>query len=114
MASVGGVVPCLQPGFSVSQPPQLEGDLSLATEILRGPPSLASVQQAGLPQQGHRKAVMSFSNLPSADPGTTCTMHFAMNQLRAARVDMGGTPLQKRARLEKGYVRTLPLQIDCI
>jgi hypothetical protein len=38
----------MPPGVPVVQPPHLEGlsDLSLSTEILTGPPSLLSVQQA--------------------------------------------------------------------
>ncbi|KAI1790739.1 hypothetical protein LXA43DRAFT_1014785 [Ganoderma leucocontextum] len=101
MASVESIPAYLQPGVSVSQPPHLEGDPSLATEILPGPPSLASIQQAGLPRKDHKKAVVSFSYLPSADPGTTYTTHFAMNPLSAAPVDMDGTR-RKRARLDKG------------
>ncbi|KAM5535620.1 hypothetical protein V8D89_010787 [Ganoderma adspersum] len=101
MASVESIPAYLQPGVSVSQPPHLEGDPSLATEILPGPPSLASIQQAGLPRKDHKKAAVSFSYLPSADPGTTYTTHFAMNPLSAAPVDIDGTR-RKRARLDKG------------
>ena len=103
MASVESVPAYLQPGVLVSQPPHLEGDPSLATEILPGPPSLASIQQAGLPRKDHKKAVVSFSYLPAADPGTTYTTHFAMSPLSAVPVDMDGTR-RKRSRLDKGYV----------
>lgn len=108
MASVESIPAYLQPGVAVSQPPHLEGDPSLATEILPGPPSLASIQQAGLPRKDHKKASVSFSYLPSADPGTTYTTHFAMNPLSAAPVDIDGTR-RKRARLDKGYVCTFSI-----
>ncbi|TBU28935.1 hypothetical protein BD311DRAFT_662317 [Dichomitus squalens] len=101
MASVESAPAYLQPGVSVSQPPHLEGDPSLATEILPGPPPLASIQQAGVPRKDHKKSSVSYSYLPSADPGTTYTTHFAMTALSAAPADLDGAR-RKRARLDKG------------
>ena len=62
----------------------LQGDPSLATEILLGPPPLASIQQAGVLRKDHKKA-----------------MHFAMKALSAAPADLDGAR-RKRARLDKG------------
>ena len=106
MASVEGVPAYLQPGASVSQPPHLEGDPSLATEILPGPPSLAALQQAVIPKKDHKKGSVTYSYLPASDPGTTYTTHFALGSMSAAPTDMDGTR-RKRARLDKGYVLSL-------
>lgn len=57
-------------GVPVLQPSHLEGDASLATEILPGPPSLVSVQQSVL-KRDPKKPLMAFSYLPSSDPGST-------------------------------------------
>ncbi|KAI0710388.1 hypothetical protein C8T65DRAFT_708234 [Cerioporus squamosus] len=105
MASVEGVPAYLQPGASVSQPPHLEGDPSLATEILPGPPSLASIQQAVIPKKDHKKPTVTYSYLPASDPGTTYTTHFALGSISAAPTDMDGTR-RKRARLDKGAEST--------
>ncbi|KAI0637273.1 hypothetical protein C8Q77DRAFT_558604 [Trametes polyzona] len=100
MASVESVPAYLHQGVSVSQPPHLEGDPSLATEILPGPPPLGSIQQAGLPRKDHKKATIAYSYLPASDPGTTYSSHFA-SALPAASTDMDGAR-RKRARLDKG------------
>lgn len=81
------------------QPAHLEGDPSLATEVLPGPPSLQSVQQAGIPRKDHRKTVTIFSYLPASDPGTTYSGH--MVSPMASTTEVGG-PRRKRARLDKG------------
>ncbi|KAI0928212.1 hypothetical protein AcW1_005527 [Taiwanofungus camphoratus] len=99
MASVESIPVYMLPGVSVMQPPHLEGDPSLATEILPGPPPLQSVQQAGLPRRDHKKTVTMFSYLPSSDPGTTYTGHMATPL--ASTTDVDG-PRRKRARLDKG------------
>ncbi|KAG6820780.1 hypothetical protein H0H93_011545 [Arthromyces matolae] len=57
-------------GVSVSQPPYLEGDPNLATEILPGPPSLVSIQQSML-KRDPKKPANSSSYLPHTDPGST-------------------------------------------
>lgn len=101
MASVESVPAFLQPGVQVSQPPHLEGDPSLATEILPGPPPLASIQQAAIPRKDHKKPIVTYSYLPASDPGTTYT-HFA-GTLSAAPTEMDGSR-RKRGRLDKGYV----------
>ncbi|RDX42656.1 hypothetical protein OH76DRAFT_86840 [Lentinus brumalis] len=107
MASVEGVPAYLHPGASVSQPPHLEGDPSLATEILPGPPSLATIQQAasGIPKKDNKKPTVTYSYLPTSDPGTTYTTHFALGSISAAPTDMDGTR-RKRARLDKGAEST--------
>ncbi|KAG6910907.1 hypothetical protein DXG01_006590 [Tephrocybe rancida] len=58
------------PGVPVFQPAHLEGDSSLATEILPGPPSLVSTQQSML-KRDPKKPSTAFSYLPPADPGST-------------------------------------------
>lgn len=107
MASVESVPAYLLPGVPVVQPPHLEGDANLATEILPGPPSLVSVQQAGLPRKDHKKTMMSLSYLPTSDPGTTYGGHMVTAAAATtATTDVDG-PLRKRARLDKGYVLML-------
>ncbi|KAI0646774.1 hypothetical protein C8Q79DRAFT_1067708 [Trametes meyenii] len=100
MASVESVPAYLHPGVSVSQPPHLEGDPSLATEILPGPPPLGSIQQAGLPRKDHKKAGIIYSYLPASDPGTTYSSHIASILPTVTTVDMDGSR-RKRARLDK-------------
>ena len=103
MASVESVPAYLHPGVPVSHPPHLEGDPSLATEILPGPPSLASLQQANLPRKDNKKPTVPYSYLPGSDPGTTYTTHFTVGSVSAAPTAMDGSR-RKRARLDKGYV----------
>ncbi|KAH9857789.1 hypothetical protein C2E23DRAFT_292302 [Lenzites betulinus] len=103
MASVESLPAYLHGGVSVSQPAHLEGDPSLATEILPGPPPLGSVQQVGVPRKDHKKTTVAFSYLPASDPGTTYSSHLA-GILPAASIDMDGSR-RKRARLDKGAER---------
>ncbi|KAJ8481419.1 hypothetical protein ONZ51_g5996 [Trametes cubensis] len=103
MTSVESVPAYLHPGVPVSQPPHLEGDPSLATEILPGPPPLVSIQQAGLPRKDHKKAAIAYSYLPASDPGTTYSSHFA-STIPSVSADMDG-PRRKRARLDKADER---------
>ncbi|KAJ6606621.1 hypothetical protein DFH09DRAFT_14524 [Mycena vulgaris] len=58
----------LLPGVPVHQPSHLEGDATLATEILPGPPSLLSVQQS-TQKRDLKKPVYSY--LHPTDPGST-------------------------------------------
>lgn len=99
MASVESVPAYMLPGVPVVQPAHLEGDPTLATEVLPGPPSLISVQQAGQPRKDHRKTVAVFSYLPSSDPGTTYSGHLASPMASTTEVDGSR---RKRARLDKG------------
>jgi hypothetical protein len=62
----------LLPTVPVFQPSHLEGDPNLATEILPGPPSLASVQARQAAQKKDPKKVpIMYSYLPGSDPGST-------------------------------------------
>ncbi|KAJ6547196.1 hypothetical protein B0H19DRAFT_1266136 [Mycena capillaripes] len=65
MAATSSMPAYLLPGVPVHQPSHLEGDASLATEILPGPPSLLSVQQ----KRDLKKPVYSY--LHPTDPGST-------------------------------------------
>ena len=108
MASVESLPAYLLPGVPVVQPPHLEGDPTLATEILPGPPSLSSVQQTGLPRKDHKKTVSAPSYLPTSDPGTTYGGHMVSPvSATMTAADLDG-PRRKRARIEKKYV------IQCI
>ncbi|KAH9842873.1 uncharacterized protein C8Q71DRAFT_225371 [Rhodofomes roseus] len=101
MASVESVPVYMLPGIPVAQPSHLEGDASLATEILPGPPPLASVQHAGQPRKDHRKTLTVLSYLPASDPGTTYAGHMAAPLASAAEAE---GPRRKRARLERSSV----------
>lgn len=82
------------------QPPHLEGDPSLATEILPGPPSLLSIQQSGLPRKENKKSATSYSYLPVSDPGTTYGGHMVNPMATSSTSEVDG-PRRKRARLDK-------------
>lgn len=101
MASVEAMPAYLHPGVPVVQPPHLEGDASLATEILPGPPSLLSVQQTGLPRKDHKKTIIHYSYLHPQDPGTTYSALLALQPV--AEADMDGSR-RKRARVDKRCV----------
>ena len=101
MTTVEGVPACLLAAPTVTQPSHLEGDPALATEILPGPPPLASIQQQGQPKKDHKKASLAVSYLPTSDPGTTYGANTVSTMAAVAEVD---GPRRKRARLEKGYV----------
>ncbi|KAI0688764.1 hypothetical protein BC835DRAFT_1371433 [Cytidiella melzeri] len=99
MASVEAVPACLLVAPPpVVQPPHLEGDPSLATEILPGPPSLVTIQQLGLPKKDHKKSTVIASYLPVSDPGTT----YGANTVSTMAISTGvDGPRRKRARLDK-------------
>lgn len=81
----------------VLHPPHLEGDPTLATEILPGPPSLASIR---LPKKlDPKRPALPVSYLPLSDPGTTYA-GLAGGVSPMAFVDGGSRP--KRARMDKG------------
>lgn len=88
-------------GVPVLQPPHLEGlsDPSLSTEILPGPPSLLSVQQAAQKRDPKKPSAFA-SYLPTSDPGSTYSGLMA-GALTASEVD---GPRRKRVRVDKGYV----------
>ncbi|KIK40907.1 hypothetical protein CY34DRAFT_86462 [Suillus luteus UH-Slu-Lm8-n1] len=88
------------PGVPVVQPPHLEGlsDPSLSTEILPGPPSLLSVQQAAH-KRDPKKPGAFVSYLPASDPGSTYSGLMAATALSAT--DAEGQR-RKRARVDKG------------
>ena len=100
-ASAASVPAYLLPGVQVIQPPNLEGDATLATEILPGPPSITSIRQ---PKKidARKPHTIPLSYLPLSDPGTTYT-----------GLAGGIMPLQdtgsrrKRARVDRGYVSPL-------
>ncbi|KAF9001994.1 hypothetical protein BDQ17DRAFT_1357878 [Cyathus striatus] len=97
MASTAGMPVYMLPGVTVQQPPHLEGDPSLATEILPGPPSLASAQQASQ-KRDPRKPSTIYSYLPHSDPGSTYSgiMHGTL----IGQEPEG--PRTKRSRVDKG------------
>ncbi|KAK7023831.1 histone deacetylase associated PHD protein-2 [Favolaschia claudopus] len=69
MAATSSMPAYLLPGVPVHQPSHLEGDSSLATEILPGPPSLLSVVQQSTQKRDPKKPVYSY--LHPTDPGST-------------------------------------------
>ena len=99
MATTASLPAYLLQGVTVHQPPHLEGDPALATEILPGPPSLVSAQQAAQ-KRDPRKPSTLYSYLPSSDPGSTYSglMHGTL-----IGQDLEG-PRNKRSRVDKGYV----------
>ncbi|KAH7906485.1 hypothetical protein BJ138DRAFT_1162539 [Hygrophoropsis aurantiaca] len=99
MASMAEAPVYMLPGAPVLQPPHLEGlsDPSLSTEILPGPPSLLSIQQAGH-KRDPRKPGAYVSYLPASDPGSTYSGLMAAS---LSGSDADG-PRRKRARVDKG------------
>ncbi|KAF8892670.1 hypothetical protein BD779DRAFT_1510246 [Infundibulicybe gibba] len=97
MASTASMPVYMMPGVSVHQPPHLDGDAALATEILPGPPSLVSAQQSAQ-KRDPRKPSTIFSYLPASDPGSTYSgiMH---GTLIGQELD---GPRAKRSRIDKG------------
>lgn len=98
MATAASIAPYMLPGAIVQQPSHLEGDANLATEILPGPPSIASVQQAAQ-KRDPKKPSTIFSYLPSDDPGSTYS-GIAHGTLIGQEPQDGHRP--KRPRNDKG------------
>ncbi|KAG1736760.1 hypothetical protein EDB19DRAFT_1720148 [Suillus lakei] len=100
MTSMADVPVYMLPGVPVVQPPHLEGlsDPSLSTEILPGPPSLLSVQQAAH-KRDPKKPGAFVSYLPASDPGTTYSGLMASTAFSGT--DAEGQR-RKRARVDKG------------
>jgi hypothetical protein len=111
MVSVEGLPACLLAAPTVTQPPHLEGDPALATEILPGPPPLASVQHLAQPKKDHKKTSVSLSYLPTSDPGTTYGANAVSSMAAAAEVD---GPRRKRARIDKRCVVLLSFSYTVI
>lgn len=89
---------CLLSVVPVVHPPHLEGDSSLATEILPGPPSIASIRQP--PKKiDPKKPALPVSYLPLSDPGTTYAG--LAGGMAALALEKGG-PRRKRARIDLG------------
>lgn len=99
MTSVASLPAYALPGVSVVHPSHLEGDATLATEILPGPPSLLSLQQSTA-KRDPKKPNLTFSYLPATDPGSTYSGNMAGTSTLGAS-DADG-PRRKRARIDKG------------
>lgn len=103
MASAASMPAYMLPGVPVHQPSHLEGDATLATEILPGPPSLVSAQQSAQ-KRDPRRPTTNFSYLPPSDPGSTYSglMHGTLvgQELEGARI--------KRTRVEKRWRPFIP------
>ncbi|OJA07604.1 hypothetical protein AZE42_06275 [Rhizopogon vesiculosus] len=99
MTSMADVPVYMLPGVPVVQPPHLEGlsDPSLSTEILPGPPSLLSVQQAAH-KRDPKKPGAFVSYLPASDPGST---YSGLMGSAFSGSDAEGQR-RKRARVDKG------------
>ncbi|KAI0048244.1 hypothetical protein FA95DRAFT_1582351 [Auriscalpium vulgare] len=104
MASVANLPVYMLPGASVVQQPRsgLDGDSSLATEILPGPPSVTSALQA-VSKRDPRKPGPLISYLPQHDPGTTYAGMLTGPLVGSleGKTEVDG-PRRKRARVYKG------------
>ena len=88
---------CLLASVPVVHPPHLSGEVSLATEILPGPPSIEFLSQK---KTDPKKPAFHTSYLPLSDPGTTYTgLSGGASFYRT--MDEGGT-FRKRARIDRG------------
>ncbi|THH10832.1 hypothetical protein EW145_g1056 [Phellinidium pouzarii] len=82
----------------VLHPPHLDGDPSLATEILPGPPSLDSIRQLSKKNDSKKQPAVPVSYLPSSDPGTT---YIGLAGGAALTLEEGDSR-RKRARMDRG------------
>ncbi|KZV60897.1 hypothetical protein PENSPDRAFT_321742 [Peniophora sp. CONT] len=100
--SLPGVPPLPQPKAAVGES---GADLTLATEILPAPPSVASVESPAPVKRDPRKPAPIISYLPSHDPGTTYSTPFGVTPVPAASLEGGNGELEgrrrKRARVDK-------------
>jgi len=97
MATTASLPAYSLPGVAVYQPPHLEGDAELATEILPGPPSSAAAQQTAL-KRDPKKPSIAYSYLPPSDPGST---YSGLTHGTLIGQDLEG-PHSKRSRIDKG------------
>ncbi|KAJ7074387.1 hypothetical protein C8F01DRAFT_1100335 [Mycena amicta] len=100
----------LEQGVPIHQPTHLEGDSSLATEILPGPPSILSVQQPH--KRDPKKPVYSY--LHPIDPGSTYSgiVHGTIvaqdDVLKGKRSAVSGRAQRASARSHNGAAGELP------
>jgi hypothetical protein len=99
MTSVETVPPFLQATVPILQPSHLEGDPTLATEILPGPPSLLSVQQSAV-RKDTKKPSFALSYLPTSDPGSTYSVLGLAHTPTVVSMGVDG-PRRKRPRTSK-------------
>jgi hypothetical protein len=99
MTSVETVPSVLQATVPILQPSHLEGDPTLATEILPGPPSLLSVQQAAV-RKDTKKPSFALSYLPTSDPGSTYSVLGLAHAPTVVSMGVDG-PRRKRPRTSK-------------
>jgi len=99
MATTASLPPYSLPGVGAYQPPHLEGDAELATEILPGPPSSVTAQQTAL-KRDPKKPSIAYSYLPPSDPGST---YSGLTHGTLIGQDLEG-PHSKTSRIDKGYV----------
>jgi hypothetical protein len=108
MTSVESVPPFLQAGVPILQPSHLEGDPTLATEILPGPPSLLSVQQSAV-RKDTKKPSFALSYLPTSDPGSTYSVLGLAHTPTVGSMGVDG-PRRKRPRTSKVCVPSFLLR----
>ena len=99
MTSVETVPSVLQAAAPILQPSHLEGDPTLATEILPGPPSLLSVQQSAV-RKDTKKPSFALSYLPTSDPGSTYSVLGLAHTPTVVSMGIDG-PRRKRPRTSK-------------
>lgn len=99
MTSVEAVPSVLQAAVPILQPSHLEGDPTLATEILPGPPSLLSVQQSAV-RKDTKKPSFALSYLPTSDPGSTYSVLGLAHTPTVVSMGIDG-PRRKRPRTSK-------------
>jgi len=99
MTSVETVPSFLQAAVPILQPSHLEGDPTLATEVLPGPPSLLSVQQSTV-RKDTKKPSFALSYLPTSDPGSTYSVLGLTHTPTVVSMGVDG-PRRKRPRTSK-------------
>lgn len=99
MSSVESIPPFLQAAAPILQPSHLEGDPTLATEILPGPPTLLSVQQSAV-RKDTKKPSFALSYLPTSDPGSTYSVLGLAHTPTVVSMGVDG-PRRKRPRTSK-------------
>ena len=99
MTSVETVPSFLQAAVPILQPSHLEGDPTLATEVLPGPPSLLSVQQSAV-RKDTKKPSFALSYLPTSDPGSTYSVLGLAHTPTVVSMGVNG-PRRKRPRTSK-------------